>query len=122
MTEFEDATWEPVFSRNERTPVSESQVAARAEAEGSATPADFRAAGLSEQDAVGAARGLVEGTYFSFEHACASITAFDTLGRNLACTPSRVAEAAARVAQRTKSTPITEATFVDGVRVTKDGA
>lgn len=60
----------------------------------------FREAGLCEESAVQAARGLDSGLYFSFEDAALAQTwGFDGANRrrNLAASPERIAEAAQRL-------------------------
>lgn len=58
--------------------------------------ARFREAGLCEESARQAAKGLREGLYFSFEDAAIAQTTFDRAGRprNTAATPRRIAEVA----------------------------
>jgi hypothetical protein len=94
----EIATMGAVFAG--RTTLSEAEITSQASSAGLATSADFVAAGMCEEDAGRAARGLLEGLYMSFEDACASITAFDVHRRNLTCTPGRIAEVAHRVSER----------------------
>lgn len=56
--------------------LSEADVDATLSESGRPTIEDFQAVGLCETDAVSAARGLLEGTYISFEDACLSKSIF----------------------------------------------
>lgn len=61
--------------------LSEADVDASLQDVGQPTTEEFRAVGLTEADASSAARGLLEGTYLSFEDACLSKSIFSTDSR-----------------------------------------
>lgn len=65
----------------------------------------FREAGLCEESAQAAARGLDDGVYFSFEDAALSQSGVfhgESRSRNVQATPARIAEVAQRLPEHLK--------------------
>lgn len=92
-----------MLARRAGRELSESEIDGGLSAIGAPRLSDFRLVGLCEADARGAAQGLLDGRYLSFEDACLSKTIFDLQRRNR-LDESAMREVAKRHAGKTEVT------------------